>query len=58
MTSCWNCLSPLNTGKVYADGSYAYYERFSPEVLIVTKKNTQKTERKHLSLRTWSARLV
>ena len=51
-------LEPLNLGKVYTDGNYAYYERFSPEVLVVTKKNTQKIERKHLSLRTWCARLV
>jgi insertion element IS1 protein InsB len=51
-------LELLNLGKVYTDGNYAYYERFSPEVLTVTKKNTQKIERKHLSLRTWSARLV
>jgi insertion element IS1 protein InsB len=51
-------LKPLNLGNVYTDGNYAYYERFSPEVLIVTKKNTQKIERKHLSLRMWSARLV
>jgi insertion element IS1 protein InsB len=29
-----------------------------PEVLTVTKKNTQKIERKHLSLRTWRARLA
>jgi insertion element IS1 protein InsB len=33
-------LQPFNLGKVYTDGTYAYYERFSPEVLIVTKKNT------------------
>ena len=51
-------LIPLNIGKVYTDGNYAYYERFSKEVLVVTKKNTQKIERKHLSLRTWCARLV
>ena len=51
-------LSPLNIGRVYTDGNYAYYERFSTEVLVVTKKNTQKIERKHLSLRTWCARLV
>jgi insertion element IS1 protein InsB len=51
-------LEPLNIGKVYTDGNYAYYECFSPEVLTVTKKNAQKIERKHLSLRTWSARLV
>ena len=51
-------LIPLNIGKVYTDGNYAYYERFSSEALVVTKKNTQKIERKHLSLRTWCARLV
>jgi insertion element IS1 protein InsB len=51
-------LKPLSIGHVYTDGYYAYYGCFSPEVLTVTKKNTQKTERKHLSLRTWSARLV
>ena len=51
-------LSPLETGKVYADGNYAYFKRFSEDKLVVTKKNTQKIERKHLSLRTWCARLV
>jgi insertion element IS1 protein InsB len=51
-------LKPLKPGKAYTDGNYAYYERFSPEVLTVMKKNTQKTERKHLSLRTRCARLV
>jgi insertion element IS1 protein InsB len=44
-------LEPLNIGKIYTDGNYAYYECFSIEILIVTKKNTQKIERKHLSLR-------
>ena len=47
---------PLNIGTVYTDGNYAYFERFSN--VVVTKKNTQKIERKHLSLRTWCARLV
>jgi insertion element IS1 protein InsB len=51
-------LLPLNIGKVYTDGNYAYYERIDSEVLVVSKKNTQKIERKHLSLRTWSSRLV
>ena len=51
-------LAPLNIGKVYADGNYAYFERFDSSTLVVTKKNTQKIERKHLSLRTWAARLV
>ncbi|MDR0707856.1 MAG: IS1 family transposase, partial [Treponema sp.] len=51
-------LKPLNLGKVYTDGNYAYDERFSPEALTVTKKNTRKIERKHLSLSIWRARLV
>jgi hypothetical protein len=41
-------LKPLSIGHVYTGGNYAYYGRFPPEVLTVTKKNTQKTERKHL----------
>ncbi|MDR0583810.1 MAG: IS1 family transposase [Treponema sp.] len=51
-------LIPHNIGKVYADGNYAYYERFSSAILVVTKKNAQKIERKHLSLRRWCGRLV
>jgi insertion element IS1 protein InsB len=51
-------LKPLNIGNVCTDGNYAYYECFSSEVLTATKKNTQKIERKHLSLRTWCARLA
>ena len=49
-------LEPLNIGAVYTDGNFAYFKRFSN--VIVSKKNTQKIERKHLSLRTWCARLV
>jgi len=51
-------LVPLNIEKVYTDGNYAYYQRVSAEVLVVSKKNLQKIERKHLSLRTWCSRLV
>jgi insertion element IS1 protein InsB len=51
-------LSPLKIGKVYTEGNYAYVERISLEVLVVSKNNTQKIERKHLSLRTWYSRLV
>jgi insertion element IS1 protein InsB len=51
-------LEPLTLGKVYTDGNYAYYERFSSEVLTVTKQKRQKIERKDLSLRTWCAGLV
>lgn len=51
-------LTPLEIGTVYTDGNYAYFKHFSGNNLVVTKKNTQKIERKHLSLRTWCARLV
>jgi insertion element IS1 protein InsB len=51
-------LDPLEIGNVYTDGNYAYFNHFSSKKLVVTKKNTQKIERKHLSLRTWCARLV
>jgi insertion element IS1 protein InsB len=51
-------LMPLKIEKVYTDGNYAYVEKFSAKVLVVSKKNTQKIERKHLSLRTWCSRLV
>jgi len=51
-------LVPLNIEKVYTDGNDAYYQRVSAEVLVVSKKNLQKIERKHLSLRTWCSRLV
>ena len=51
-------LVPLNIGTVYTDGNYAYYDRIDSVVLVVSKKNLQKIERKHLSLRTWCSRLV
>ena len=51
-------LCPLQIGTVYTDGNYAYFKRFSKDMRVVTKKNTQKIERKHLSLRTWCARLL
>jgi insertion element IS1 protein InsB len=51
-------LSPLEIGIVYTDGNDAYDDRLDPETLVVSKKNTQKIERKHLSLRTWCSRLV
>ena len=51
-------LPPLTLGTVYTDGNYAYFERFPSEVLVVSKRNTQRLERKHLSLRTWCSRLV
>ena len=40
-------LSPLSIGRVYADGNEVYAAKFSSEVLVVSKKNLQKIERKH-----------
>jgi hypothetical protein len=37
---------PLNTRNVSTNRNYTYYERFSPDVLTATKKNTQKIEKK------------
>ena len=51
-------LASLDIGTAYTDGNYAYFKRFSADVHCVGKQNTQKIERKHLSLRTWCARLV
>jgi insertion element IS1 protein InsB len=39
-------LSPLELGKVYTDGNYAYYERFDSETLVVTKKKHAKDRTK------------
>jgi IS1 family transposase/transposase-like protein len=51
-------LQPLDIGNIYTDGNYAYIQRISGKKLIIGKKNTQRIERKHLSLRTWNSRLV
>ena len=51
-------VSRLQIGNVYTDANYAYIKHFSQQQLVVSKKNTQKIERKHVSLRTWCARLV
>ena len=53
-------LEPFDIGIVYADSNPAYDSRLSKTetVLITGKKNTQKIENKHLSLRTWCSRLV
>ncbi len=51
-------LSPFGIKVVYADDNYAYKSRLTDSELIAGKTNTQKIERKHLSLRTWCSRLV
>lgn len=45
-------------GVVYSDDNYAYKNRISESTVITGKRNTQRIERKHLSLRTWCSRLV
>jgi insertion element IS1 protein InsB len=51
-------LKPFKIEKFFTDGNWAYSEKIKPEKLEVGKKNTQRIERKHLSLRTWCSRLV
>ena len=51
-------LNDFDIGIVYADENYAYKSRITDSEVISGKRNTQKTERKHLSLRTWCSRLV
>jgi insertion element IS1 protein InsB len=51
-------LTPFNIKIVYSDDNYAYKKQIKGSVVITGKRNTQKIERKHLSLRTWCARLV
>ena len=50
-------LEPFSIGTVYADNNYAYQEKISPDKLVSGKKNTQKIERDHLTLRTRIKRL-
>ena len=50
-------LKPFPIGTIYADNNYAYKDRLSSDMLISGKKNTQKIERDHLTLRTRIKRL-
>lgn len=51
-------LVSFNIKIVYADDNFAYKKCIKESILITGKKNTQRIERKHLSLRTWCSRLV
>ena len=51
-------LSPFKINIVYSDDNFAYKNRIKESIVITGKKNTQRIERKHLSLRTWCSRLV
>ena len=50
-------LKPFPIRTVYADENYAYQKRLSPGMLVSGKKNTQRIERDHLTLRTRIKRL-
>jgi insertion element IS1 protein InsB len=47
-------LRPFNIGKFYSDDNWAYHKKIAPRKLETGKRNTQRIERKHLSLRTES----
>jgi insertion element IS1 protein InsB len=51
-------LEPFEINIVYSDNNFAYQSRITDSEVVTGKKNTQKIERKHLSLRTWRSRLV
>ncbi len=50
-------LKPFSIGRVYADHNFAYEKRIPSDRLVSGKKNTQKIERDHLTLRTRIKRL-
>ena len=51
-------LAPFDIKIVYSDDNFAYKKKIRKSKVINGKRNTQKIERKHLSLRTWCSRLV
>jgi insertion element IS1 protein InsB len=51
-------LRPFAINMVYTNHNYAYRPRVTESEVVTGKENTQKIERKHLSLRTWCSRLV
>ncbi len=50
-------LKPFPIGKVYVDHNFAYEKLIPAQQLVCGKKNTQKIERDHLTLRTRIKRL-
>lgn len=51
-------LKPFNIKKVYANHNYAYQDKIPSDILVCRKKNTQKIERNHLTLRIRIKRLA
>jgi len=56
--SLMKLLKPFGIDKFYADNNFAYKKMISSEHLKIGKKNTQKIERHHLTLRTRIKRLA
>ena len=50
-------LKPYSIGKGYTDNNFAYSSKIDKDKLVIGKKNTQKIERNHLTLRTHIKRL-
>ncbi len=44
-------LKPFNIKKVYSDNNFASHKKIDSDILETGKKNTQKIERNHLTLR-------
>jgi IS1 family transposase/transposase-like protein len=51
-------LTPFKINTVYSDDNFAYKKHVKESIVVTGKRNTQKIERHHLSLRTWCSRLV
>jgi insertion element IS1 protein InsB len=51
-------LAPFRISIVYCDDNSAYKTHIVESIVNIGKRNTQRIERKHLSLRTWCSRLV
>ena len=51
-------LKPFNIKKAYSDNNFAYHKKIDSDILETGKKNTQKIERDHLTLRTRLKRLA
>lgn len=51
-------LVPFNIKVVFSDDNFAYKNHIKNSCVKTGKKNTQRIERKHLSLRTYCSRLV
>ena len=58
LESLMKLLKPFGIDKFYTDNNFAYRKMIASEHLEIGKKNTQKIERHHLTLRTRIKRLA